>query len=160
MIEIWLTIEGLENYYAFSNYGRIYDYKKQKYVCGTLNKKTGYYERLLIKNRKIVKGGGIHKFIYEAFKGKIPKGMEINHIDCDKSNNAIWNLSLVSHSQNRKWNTKKVLQYTLNGKLVAEYDSALIAEQKTGFHRHCISRNCRGKRKTYCGYVWKYKEVA
>ena len=62
MIEIWLKIEGLEDY-AFSNYGRIYNYKKQEYSVGNLNKKTGYYEKLLFKDGIYFKGGGIHKFM-------------------------------------------------------------------------------------------------
>lgn len=161
MQEIWLTIEGLEKYYAFSNYGRIYNYKRNEYSNGTLNKKTGYYEKLLFKDGKLIKGGGIHKFIYEAFNGKIPKDKEINHKDGDKSNNAIWNLNLLSHTENLKWfkTTKTVLQYTKNGDFVAEYKSAKEAQMITGIGHTEISKCCRNEkhRKTAGGFIWKYK---
>lgn len=64
MIEMWLSIEGLEGLYAFSNYGRIYDYKKNEYSNGSLNKKTGYYEKLLYKNGK-GKIKNPHKWIWK-----------------------------------------------------------------------------------------------
>lgn len=155
MIEIWMKIEGLEEY-AFSNYGRIYNYKTQEYSVGTLNKKTGYYEKILRKDCKYFKGGGIHKFIYEAFKGKIPKGLEVNHIDGNKSNNAIWNLNLMTHSENRKWMTKKVYQYTLDGEFIDVYDSTIKASEETGIPDKSITHACLDKCFTAQSYIWSY----
>lgn len=154
-----MTIEGLEGYYAFSNYGRIYSYKRKEYSNGTLNKKTGYYQKTLRKDGVIFKGGGIHTFIYEAFKGKIPKGMEVNHKDGNKSNNAIWNLNLLTHNENLNWfqTTKAVLQYTKNGEFIAEYESAKKAQIITGVDKDHISCVCRGERKSAGGFIWKYK---
>ena len=51
---------------------------------------------------------------------------------------------------------KPVLQYSLDGKLLSEYESAKKAEEETGIK--CISRACRGERKKAGKYVWKYKE--
>lgn len=158
MVEMWLTIEGLDGLYAFSNYGRIYDYNKQEYSVGYLNKKTGYYEKLLFKDGKYYKGGGIHKFIYEAFKGKIPKGMEINHIDFDKSNNAIWNLNLLSHEDNMNWGLKTVYQYSKNGDFIAQYNSIKDAAEKNGFDRNALNLCLRKKQYTAFNYIWTYKK--
>lgn len=157
MNEIWLKIDGIDDY-AFSNYGRIYNYKKQEYSTGNLNKKTGYYEKLLFKDGKYFKGGGIHKFIYEAFKGKIPKGMEVNHIDGDKSNNAIWNLNLMTHSENRKWLTKKVYQYTLDGALVKVYNSALQASEEIGIPLQQIYQCTTGKLYSTKNHILSYTD--
>jgi len=41
-----------------------------------------------------------HRLVWEAFNGKIPKGLEIDHIDHDKHNNKLSNLRLVTHSEN------------------------------------------------------------
>jgi len=41
-----------------------------------------------------------HRLVYEAFVGKIGKGLEIDHIDGNKHNNDISNLRAVNHSEN------------------------------------------------------------
>jgi hypothetical protein len=41
-----------------------------------------------------------HRLVYETFVGKIPKDLEIDHIDGDKHNNDITNLRAVSRSEN------------------------------------------------------------
>ena len=41
-----------------------------------------------------------HKFVYEVFKGAIPKCLEIDHVNNIKTDNRIKNLQLLSHKQN------------------------------------------------------------
>jgi len=41
-----------------------------------------------------------HRCVWVWFNDSIPDGMEINHIDANRSNNRIENLELVNHSQN------------------------------------------------------------
>lgn len=41
-----------------------------------------------------------HKVIWETFNGKIPDGMQINHINEDKRDNRLENLELVTPSEN------------------------------------------------------------
>ncbi|WPJ68535.1 hypothetical protein OMDBNIEC_00049 [Salmonella phage STP-SP5] len=43
-----------------------------------------------------------HRIIWEMFKGPIPEGLMIDHIDRNRSNNRIENLRLVSRSGNAK----------------------------------------------------------
>jgi len=57
---------------------------------------------------------------------------------------------------------KAVLQYDLNGNLLAEYPSTVeanlyVTNGKSKFGH--IADVCNGKRKTYLGYAWKYKGV-
>jgi len=50
----------------------------------------------------------------------------------------------------------KVLQYTLDGILVNTYDGCVVAASAMNTHKSTISAACRGKVKTYKGFVWKY----
>lgn len=43
-----------------------------------------------------------HRIVYSYFKGEIPDGMQINHIDGDKGNNALSNLEVVTPSENMR----------------------------------------------------------
>lgn len=44
----------------------------------------------------------LHRLMWTAFNGEIPDGYEINHKDCNKLNNMLYNLELVTHSDNLK----------------------------------------------------------
>ena len=44
----------------------------------------------------------VHRMVYEAFKGEIPEGMEIDHIDRNRCNNNPDNLRVVTKSENCK----------------------------------------------------------
>lgn len=43
-----------------------------------------------------------HRIVWEAFNGEIPEGMEIDHINTDRSDNRLENLRLVSSSENKR----------------------------------------------------------
>lgn len=42
----------------------------------------------------------LHKLVKESFCGETPRGMEIDHIDCNKLNNSLYNLEFVTHQDN------------------------------------------------------------
>lgn len=42
----------------------------------------------------------VHRVVWEVHRGAIPAGLEIDHVDGDKSNNRIDNLQLVTHAEN------------------------------------------------------------
>lgn len=52
---------------------------------------------------------------------------------------------------------KPILQYDLNGTLIAEYSSAREAERITGIGHKLISRVCNGDRPYTYGFVFKFK---
>lgn len=58
------------------------------------------------------------------------------------------------NTDNRK---KEVLQYNLNGNLLAKYVSASEASRKSGISKTCITRCCRGERKHSSGFIWRYE---
>lgn len=51
-----------------------------------------------------------------------------------------------------------VIQFGLDGNIVAEYDSLAGANEATGVPKINISRCCKGHSKTAGGYRWQYKE--
>jgi len=52
----------------------------------------------------------------------------------------------------------RVIQLSLDYKVIAEYSSLMEAEKQTGISHGDISRVCSGKRRTAGGYMWKYIE--
>ncbi len=53
-------------------------------------------------------------------------------------------------------NSKAVLMYSKNMKLICKYNSITQAEKETGISHTHISQCCKGQRKTTGGYVWAY----
>ena len=71
----------------------------------TFNGKTYYLydnENYYSKGRK-----RLHRVVWEYYKGKIPKGYHIHHIDGDTKNNDISNLSLIEASLHLRFEGKK-----------------------------------------------------
>lgn len=54
---------------------------------------------------------------------------------------------------------KPVMQYTKDGKFIAEYVSQAQASRETGVMQSHISLVCRGKRKSSGGYAWFFKDM-
>ena len=52
------------------------------------------------KESGVVKQLAIHRVVAETFHGPIPKGYVVNHLDCDKHNNAASNLQICTPSEN------------------------------------------------------------
>jgi len=52
---------------------------------------------------------------------------------------------------------RKVQQYDLNGILLAHYISVSEASRQTGVSKTCISRCCRGERKSSSSFIWNYE---
>lgn len=55
--------------------------------------------------------------------------------------------------------SKRVYQFSLEGKFVNMFYGTIEAEEKTGARRDCISRCCNGKLKSSGGFLWSYKNL-
>lgn len=69
----------------------------------TRDDKTGYYLNSTIRMR-------MHRYVWEYYHGKIPKGYHIHHIDGDKANNDISNLRLLTASEHEKLHGSKLTE--------------------------------------------------
>ena len=96
-------IKGYDEVYSIDENGNIF---RNDVKMSPINNGIGYLQIKLRKNKKRY-NRYIHRLVWETFNGKIPKGLEINHIDHNKSNNSLSNLELVSHSDNLKKAFKK-----------------------------------------------------
>lgn len=54
-------------------------------------------------------------------------------------------------------NTKAIIQYTKDGEFVKEWISAAEVQRETGFQSRAIVHCLKGRYKTSCGYIWRYK---
>lgn len=169
--EIWKDVKGYEGRYQVSNYGRIkslnYHLTGKSKILKPYIDPHGYHMYVLTKKRKRWSIFA-HRLVYMTFVSDIPafnksgvglERMEINHIDKNKSNNAVWNLELVTHSENMNHSaSKKVYQYTKDKVLVKIWQSVMECN-RNGFHFGNVASCCRGERKTAQGYMWSYKPL-
>lgn len=173
MKEIWKPIKGFEGKYEVSNYGLVYSVRRNKLIG---SKRGNGYIYVSLKKKQYL----VSNIVYETFVGPITEGMEVNHIDEDKTNNVVWNLNLLSHKDNLNWGTaqerkiikrcKVVQQFDLNGVLINEYPSIAEASNNTGIARTNIGSVCNNRtltdkkgykftNKTAGGYIWKFKNI-
>ena len=139
---------------------------------------SGYYTINLSKNSKI-KVYRVHRLIANAFIPNINNLPLINHKDGNKLNNNINNLEWCTYAYNNKEAyriglkvgaekgkygkyskfSKPLLQYSVNGELIKEWENAEQVKRELGYCPENIRNVCNGRRKIANGYIWKYKEV-
>lgn len=152
--------------------GRIWSYKSNKWMKPTPNK-NGYFYIFLSDNNNNGKKYYLHRIIYEAITNQpIPEGMQVNHINEDKSDNRFENLNLMTPKDNVNWGSrnekigetntnnpkrsKQVEQYDLQGNLINVWESVNEVQRQLGYHISGISKCCNGKYKSAYGYIWRY----
>lgn len=160
-MEKWKDIPGYEGLYKVSSSGKVMSYpnraSKHFSMLKPRTSKFGYLRVCLSKNG-IEKDFYVHRLVAITFLGNM-SGLEVNHIDGDKSNNAIDNLEWCSRTEN---NIHKL--YCLGrGRIRAikcldtgkKYSSITNAAKDIGCSTSEISRaikrgyNCRGFRFKY-----------
>lgn len=99
----WRDVPGYEGYYCVSIFGEIANVRTGRMMKGTPTT-WGYMAVTLTKNGE-ARRPTIHKLVALAFIGERPteengQTYDINHIDGDKTNNALSNLEYVTKSEN------------------------------------------------------------
>ena len=170
--------------YEITKDGKIFSksYNKNRYLKGYVNPIKGYVQLTLMCTNGKRRTFLLHRVIYFYFNGDIPKDMEVNHIDECKTNNALSNLNLLSHTDNNNWGTRtqRATQSNTNnpklsrpveqidratGEIIATYPSSKEAARQTGFIQSAISKCCNGGyhingkwvniSHSY-GYIWRW----
>ena len=87
-----------------------------------------------------------HRFIYEVFKGTIPRFFQIDHINNCKKDNRLKNLQLLSPSQNsQKSNNKAIICNCIESGEENQYVSIKKAAIELGICKTNISKICKKK---------------
>jgi len=140
----------------------------------------GYLYVGLTNSDGIMKCIKVHRLVALTFIPNPDKLPEINHKNEDKTNNSIWvnpdgtvdpercnlewctsgyNHNYGSRNERARNNVKRpVLQYSIDGEFIREWDSAKDAGIALGGAGNAAIINCcSGRIKTAYGYVWKRK---
>ena len=174
MKELWRDIKGYKGYYQVSNLGRI---KSLERKCKTSKgertvpekiKKLGNdknkYKIITLYKQGTNKTFKVHRLVAEAFIPNVNNLSQVNHKDENKSNNCLQNLEWCDASYNTNYGTrnekvsnklkKPILQFDLDGNFIREWLSATdVGREVKGRICNCL----KGRYKTACGYIWKYK---
>ena len=166
-----MKLEGYSNYEIYPETGQVWSYKSNRFIGAKHH--TGYWIVSLMSDNGYRKMWLLHRLIWTAVNGEIPKGFQINHIDEDKSNNTIFNLNLMTVIENANWgngNERRSKSLTNNplksksvvslkgNEIVMYFPSIREVERKLGFRSGNISSCCKGRQsyKTIGGYKWQY----
>lgn len=158
MKEIWKAIEDTNGEYEVSNLGNV----RQTRILKQWNHDKGY----LCVNIK-GKHKYVHRLVAQAFLDNPNNLPAVNHKDEVKNNNKVSNLEWISIKDNNCYGTVlkrrsktrslPVLQISLDGEVVKEWESAREIQRVLGISNVCINQCCLGKIKKSHGYYWRYK---
>ena len=116
----------------------------------------------------------VHKFVYECWRGLIPDGMQIDHINDDREDNRLCNLQLLTPSENVKKsyknkttsnnhkNRKTVKSINIKTKEELYFYSLYSTGQHLNICHNSIQKVCEGitksalSKKDNCWYKFEY----
>jgi hypothetical protein len=191
MNEIWKDIEGYNGLYQVSNLGRVKSLGRRGKGCSLEDRilkpminKDGYHLVNLKDVNHVAKWFTIHRLVALHFIPNPNDYKEINHKDEAKGNNSVTNLEwctreynvsygtvIERQSNNKKgqsneWLNKPILQYSIEGEFIAEFDSTTQAAQflapVLGKDMEKIKKAINNQLRKYpngksCGFNWRYK---
>ena len=164
-----LIIDGVKYYkhnvftkYAASKDGNIINIKSKR-IIKMINCNGYLYFNLCDKKLSKPKIYYQHRFVYEVFKGVIPRFFEIDHINNLKTDNRIKNLQLLTKKQNiKKSKNKPIISTNIETGEEKRFDSITKASNDLDIYFSSISSICRKKFKTTkskkdsCKYTFKF----
>lgn len=182
--EIWKDIDGYEDLYQVSNYGRVKSleinsnrgFVLRKGRIRKLGNSSGYRNVILSKNGQN-KTTLVHRLVAIAFLLNPNNHPCVNHKDEIKSNNMVDNLEWCTYQYNSTYGTTiermmknsdfkalaeshkmPVLQYDLEGNFIKEWKSAIDCKLELGYDNSSIAKCCRGEMNSAYNYMWTYKD--
>lgn len=167
MEEQWRVIEEATNY-EVSNLGNIRNSKTNRLLNPTPSP-GGYAQvSIRIKSSNKFEKRYVHRLVAQYWIDNPENKREVNHLDCDKTNNNVNNLEWVTSSENQKYRYKKeeriktsnrkVGNFDADGNLISIFFSIADAARAVGGVRGPIDKVCRKEpgRKTAYGWRWEY----
>ena len=192
-MEIWKDVVGYEGYYQVSNLGRVRSLDRViTDKRGVVKNHKGFVKKLTPGNHgymtaELSRDGKhtrclVHRLVAEAFIPNKENLPSINHKDENKHNNHVGNLEWCTHKYNNGYGTapdrtrdkirelgqmRAVVQLSLSGEKINEYESISDASRKTGVSLHGIWKAANGGYNAHGkwvrinmagGYKWGYSE--
>ena len=160
-------IKNFEGTHSVTEDGHIYRYSNGQVIeVAQVKHNQGYLYSTLTRN-SVQTNALVHRVLAEAFIPNPENKKYVNHIDGDKTNNALSNLEWCTSKENclhayatgLNKHKRKIAQYTADGTLIATYNSLTEASQQTNTQLSKICNCCKGKRKTSNGYKWQYYDL-
>lgn len=176
--EKWLPvpIDGFGEVYAISSYGRVRSLDRWVSPAGHIElwkgrimnqhiASAGYLNVSMSYNGKSIREY-VHRLVAMAFIPNPDNLPEVNHKDRNPLNNNVRNLEWCTHEYNVRYmrneivvpRIKPIEQYTLDGKLVARFESSADVNRKLGYGQAYIHACCLNRHKTAHGYIWKFAQ--
>jgi hypothetical protein len=162
-----VALPHLPDYYVTKD-GAVYSTKKGKvYIMKRCQDIRGYLRVHLHSNDVKSKQHAVHRIVALTWLENPNNHPCVNHIDGNKSNPHVDNLEFVTHSGNAthavqtgllKSHGAPVCQLTLDGTIVAEYNTIRDAVEKSGFAKKGISTCIQGYTESHKGFLWRYKD--
>ena len=181
--EFWLPVKDYEGLYEVSNFGRVKSlarinprnvFMPERIMSSHILKKG--YRKLTLSKSGINKKFWVHRLVAIAFIPNPENKKEVNHIDCNPSNNHVSNLEWVTPSENMKHvfitgrsnilsiikrghyhqSARPVIQKDLNGNFIKRWDCITYAARSFGRNRTGDICSCMsGKQKSAYGFKWE-----
>ena len=143
--------------YGASKDGEIINVKTERII--KMIKDSGGYLFFNICDKKLEKPKIYyqHRFVYEVFKGLIPRFFEVDHINNFKNDNRIKNLQLLSHKQNvQKSKIKTIISTNIETGEERRYISMKTAAIELAISAGNISNICKKKKIFYASCSLTY----
>jgi hypothetical protein len=157
-----MKLKNFSSYEIDVENGTVWSYKSNRFIGSPQENNNGYWYIGLMDDNGKPHTFPLHRVIWMSANGEIPEGLEVNHIDEDKSNNSLSNLNLMTPKENINFGTRtqrtsrQVAAYK-DGVLVLIFSSTAEAG-RNGFHQGAVSDCCNGIRQSHKGYTWKYTD--
>jgi NUMOD4 motif/HNH endonuclease len=176
--EVWKDIPGFEGLYMVSSIGRVKSLGrkaenknqtiKEKILCPL---KKGHYRYYQLRKGGETVREFCHRLVAAAFIPNQNNYPYINHINGTPRDNRVENLEWCTPSQNIKHayknglmrppkkqplKRKAVIQKTLSGEFIKEFESIESASNETGEPKATICRCAKGQTLNPTRYIWEY----
>lgn len=168
MAETWKPVPQFEGIYEVSDMGNVRHVfpdkppRPLKIDIGMNNRHAPKVD-LFDKGRR--KHFVISRLVWEAFRGPVPEGKIVTHINGQRYNNDLRNLELTTYSEfytraAGKWRKKPVAKINKKGEIIKFYSSCTECAKAEGYSNVTISLRCNNKLKEPWDFDFFYEDSA
>ena len=154
-MELWLPVKGFPRY-EVSSEGRIRNVKTGRIM--KLQDNTRGYKQVCLRDESGQHIQRVHRVVADAFYDGDHTGRDVNHIDGNKSNNAVSNLEFCTRSENINHAFQTGLKRPSRQMRIriietgVAYDSIRECARAIGGNQSAICKCLTGKEKSCKGY--------